>query len=338
MTFQIRVQPSGAGFDCSETETILEAALRQGLTMPYGCKDGVCGACKGKVLQGTVEHGAKAVSLTEQDRVNGLALYCCAKPLTDLDIECRQISRLGDYPVKTLPARVEKLERRAADVMEIVLRLPASEAFRFRPGQYIDFLLKDGKRRSYSVANAPRPDNMLELHVRKVDGGAFTTQVFESLKVKDILRFEGPLGGFFLREESPKPVVMLASGTGFAPIKAIVEDCLSKGMRRPVSIYWGCRKPEDLYMGELAQQWADAHEHIRYVPVMSEAGPEAGWQGRTGLVHRAVMEDFPDLSGHEVYACGVPVMVESARRDFVAERQLPEEAFFADAFTFAAHE
>lgn len=332
MTYQIQVQPSGSAFSCAADETILEAALRQGLTMPHGCKDGVCGACKGKVLGGEFAQSEKAVSLTAEDKANGTVLYCCTSPQSDMNIECRQMARLGDFPVKMLPARIEALDKRAEDVMEMVLRLPASEVFRFRPGQYIDFLLKDGQRRSYSLANAPRADNMLELHLRKVPGGQFTTQVFENLKVKDILRFEGPHGGFFLREESDKPVILLASGTGFAPIKAIVEDSLSKGSVRPMTIYWGCRQAADLYMQALPEAWAAAHAQIRFVPVLSE--PEAGWAGRTGFVHQAVMADFPDLSGHEVYACGVPVMVEAARKDFAAHCGLPEDAFYADAFTF----
>ena len=335
MMFQITVQPSASAFECAEDETLLTAALRQGLTIPHGCKDGVCGACKGKVLGGEFEHGTKAVSLTEADKAAGLALYCCATPKSNMAIECRQLARSGDFPVKMLPSRVEKLEKRASDVIEILLKLPAVEQFRFRPGQFINFLLKDGKRRSYSIANAPREDNMLELHIRKVDGGLFTTQVFETLKVKDILRFEGPHGGFFLREETDKPMILLASGTGFAPIKAIVEDCLAKGVTRQMTLYWGCRKPEDLYMHELATQWATENTHIRYVPVLSEA-PD-GWGGRTGFVHQAVMADFPDLSAHEVYTCGVPVMVDAARKNFVGTCRLPEEAFFADAFTFAAN-
>jgi CDP-4-dehydro-6-deoxyglucose reductase, E3 len=337
MSFKINVHPSGATFECNSDETLLEGALRQGLTMPHGCKDGVCGACKGKVQRGEFEHSEKAISLTVQERADGIALYCCAKPKTDMDIECRQLSRLGDFPVKTLPARVEKMQKRASDVIDILLRLPATENFRFRPGQFIDFLLKDGKRRSYSLANAPRDDNMLELHIRKVEGGLFTTQVFETMKEKDILRFEGPHGGFFLREETNKPVVLLASGTGFAPIKAIVEESLSKQSTRPMTIYWGCRKPEDLYLTELAQRWSNAFSHIHYVPVVSDAGPAEGWNGRTGFVHQAVMSDFPNLSAYEVYACGAPVMVDSARNDFIGKCQLPEDAFFADAFTFSVN-
>lgn len=335
MAFQITVQPSGSTYECDADETLLDAALRQGLTMPHGCRDGACGVCKGKVISGEFEQ-VRAGSLTEADKAAGMALYCCTKPKSNMDVECRQISRAGTFPVKTLPARVERMEKRAPDVIDLALRLPASEEFGFLPGQYIDILLKDGKRRSYSIASMPKAGSLVELHIRYVPGGLFTTQVFETMKVKDILRFEGPHGGFFLREDSSKPIILLASGTGFAPIKSIVETCLDKGITRPMTLYWGCRKPEDLYSHELAQQWAAAHSHIQYVPVLSEVGPAEGWQGRTGFVHQAVITDHPDLSAFEVYACGAPVMVDSARRDFIAQCALPEEAFFADAFTFSA--
>lgn len=334
MTYQIQVEPSGSSYACGEDETLLDGALRSGLNMPHGCRDGACGVCKGKVLAGTVEHGrAQTHALNDAEKAAGFALYCCAKPKSDLQIECRQISRAGYIAPRTLPARIEKLEKRADDVIELALRLPASENFQFMPGQYIDILLKDGKRRSYSLASVPAEGALLELHIRHVPGGLFTTQVFETMKVKDILRFEGPHGGFFLREDSTKPVILLASGTGFAPIKSIVESSLQKGSTRPMTLYWGCRKAEDLYMSELAARWAAQYPHIRYVPMLSEAG--ADWQGRTGFVHQAVMADLPDLSGHEVYACGAPPMIDAAKRDFTAQCGLPEDAFFADAFTFA---
>ena len=217
------------------------------------------------------------------------------------------------------------------------LRLPANERLQFLAGQYIEFILKDGSRRSFSMGNAPHDDELVQLHVRHVAGGQFTDHVFGKMKERDILRFEGPLGTFFLREDSPKPVVFVASGTGFAPIKSIIEHTLRKGPTRPMVLYWGARRPKDLYMHELPQKWAAEHAlHFRYVPVVSEALPEDHWSGRTGFVHRAVMHDLPDLSAHQVYACGVPVMVDAARRDFTQQCSLPEEEFFADSFTTQA--
>ena len=337
MTFQITVQPSGHQFECADDETVLAAALRAGIGLPYGCKNGACGSCKGKLLDGQITHGKhqiKALPAAEEEA--GVALFCCATPHTDLTIEVREVAGIGDYPVKKLPSRVAKLERVGNDVMILTLQLPAAERLQYRAGQYIEFLLKDGKRRSYSMANAPHLDEQISLHIRHTPGGLFTDHVFANMKERDILRFEGPLGTFFMRDESSKPMVLLASGTGFAPIKAIIEHAIEKNSGRPMLLYWGGRRPADLYMHALCEQWACTVPQLRYVPVISAALPEDGWQGRTGFVHCAVMEDLPDLSGYQVYACGVPLMVDAAKRDFVAECALPEDEFFADAFTSEA--
>jgi CDP-4-dehydro-6-deoxyglucose reductase len=220
--------------------------------------------------------------------------------------------------------------------MLLQLKLPANEKLVFLAGQYIEFILKDGTRRSFSMANAPHDAEFVELHVRHVAGGQFTDHVFNKMKERDILRCEGPLGTFFLREESDKPIVFVASGTGFAPIKAVIEHMFHKEIARPATLYWGGRRPKDLYMNALAEKWAAEHPGFKYVPVVSNAEPADGWQGRTGFVHRAVMQDFPDLSGHQVYACGVPIMVDSAKKDFIASCKLPEEEFYADSFTTQA--
>ena len=336
MSHQVTVQPSGRQFVVEADETLLDAALRQGLTLPYGCKDGACGACRGKVLCGEVDHGkAQPHALTDADRAAGLTLFCCATAKGDLSIECKQVGAARDIPVKTLPARIEKLERLAPDVIELHLRLPASERLQFWAGQYIDILLKDGRKRSFSLANAPHDDALLQLHIRHVPGGAFTDQVFSTMKVKDILRFNGPHGSFYLREESTKPAILLAGGTGFAPIKAIVEHAMAENCTRPLHLYWGARARVDLYHSALPEAWAAAHANLHYVPVLSAPAPGDDWTGRTGLVHRAVLEDFADLSGFQVYACGAPAMIDAAREDFLAAG-LPEEEFFADSFTFSA--
>jgi CDP-4-dehydro-6-deoxyglucose reductase len=246
------------------------------------------------------------------------------------------VRKAGDIQIRKLPARVQKLERAADDAMIVYLKLPANERLMFLPGQYIDILLKDGTRRSFSMANAPHDDEYVQLHVRHVPGGSFTDHVFRTMKEREILRFEGPFGTFFLRDESDKPIVLVASGTGFAPIKALIEAAFKKGVARPMRLYWGARRPKDLYLKGLAERWVAEHASFSYVPVVSDALPEDGWQGRTGFVHRAVMEDLSDLSGHQVYACGVPIMVDSARRDFIQECRLPENEFFADSFTTAA--
>ena len=335
MPCQVTIKPSNHVFSVSGDETILDGALRDGFNIAYGCRNGACGSCKGKLLEGSVDYGTYQESaLSDGDKQQGYALFCQAKALSDVVIECREISAIKDIPVRTLPCRVQKLARVAPDVTMIHLRLPAAERLQFLAGQYIDILTRSGLRRSLSLANAPHNDGVLQLHLRDY-GGPFSKYVFNTLKEKDILRFEGPLGTFFLREDSVKPMILLASGTGFAPIKAIVEHAIHKNIERPITLYWGCRVRADLYLHDLAEGWAREHG-IRYVPVLSEARPDDNWNGRSGFVHRAVMQDFPDLSGHQVYACGAPIVIESARRDFSAHCKLQPDDFFSDAFTPSA--
>jgi CDP-4-dehydro-6-deoxyglucose reductase len=337
MTFQITVQPSGTQFACEADETVLSAAIRAGVGLPYGCKNGACGSCKGKVVGGTVTHKPhQARALSEQEKLGGMSLFCCALPEGDVVIEAREIGGSSDYPIRKMPTRVQSVTRAAPDVAIVTLQLPANEALAYRAGQYIEFLLKDGKRRAYSIACAPTLERPLELHIRHLPGGLFTDHVFGAMKERDILRFEGPLGTFFLREESDKPIVLLASGTGFAPVKALVEHLMHLKSTRPVRLYWGGRRPQDLYMDELCQAWTTTMPDFQYVPVISDALSEDNWQGRTGYVHAAVMQDIPDLSGWQVYACGAPVMVDAARSEYVAQCGLPADEFFADAFTTEA--
>ena len=338
MTFQITVQPSGHQFACEADETVLSAAIRAGVGLPYGCKNGACGSCKGKVVGGSVTHRAhQERALNADDEAAGMALFCCATTAADLVIEAREVGGSSDYPVRKMPSRVASIERVAPDVVVITLQLPANEALAYRAGQYIEFMLRDGKRRSYSMANAPsKLDTPITLHIRHMPGGVFTDHVFGAMKERDILRFEGPLGTFFLREDSDKPIVMLASGTGFAPIKALVEHMQHLQSARPVSLYWGGRRPHDIYMRALCVQWEATLPNFRFIPVVSDAQPEDNWSGRSGFVHQAVIDDLPDLSGYQVYACGAPLMVDAAQRDFVARCQLPADEFYADAFTSEA--
>ena len=336
MPHTVTIQSSGHAFTVNDGETVLAAALREGIVIAYGCRHGACGTCKGRLLEGTVNYGTyQEHAMSEAEKSAGMALFCQAKPLADLTIQCREIgAAVKGIQIKMLPARVVKMQRAAPDVMLLDLKLPAQERLRFLAGQYIDLLLQGGIRRSFSMANAPRDDGFLQLHLRDY-AGPFSQHVFGVMKEKDIIRFEGPFGTFFLREESAKPIVLVASGTGFAPIKAIVEHALATGVARPMTLYWGCRVRSDLYMHELAETW-HREGKLRYVPVLSEAPASDNWSGRTGFVHRAVMEDFPDLSGHQVYACGAPVMVEAAHRDFTSKCGLPDEEFFSDSFTPAA--
>jgi CDP-4-dehydro-6-deoxyglucose reductase len=274
--------------------------------------------------------------LSEGEKAQGRALFCKATPRTDVTIEARDVRRLGDIQLKKLPARVEHLDFVVEDVAIVRLKIPANEKLQFKAGQYLEILMRDGRRRSFSLGNAPHDDSLLELHIRHLKDGAFTEPLFTTGKVKDIWRFEGPHGSFFLREESDKPIIFVASGTGFAPIKSIIEHANHLGLTRPMVLYWGGRRPRDLYLAHLAKAWEEKYEHFTFIPVVSDALPVDDWRGRTGFVHRAVMEDFPDLSGYQVYACGAPIVVDSARRDFTMLCKLPEDEFFADSFTVAA--
>ncbi len=348
--FTINVQPSGRSFHANPGEAMLAAGIRQGIGLPYGCKDGACGSCKCKKLEGTVVHGPhQTKALSEAEEAAGYVLTCCGVPHSDVVLESRQVTDAGAFPIKRMPTRVISLERKSHDVMLVRLQLPASDSFSYYAGQYVEFLLRDGARRSYSMANAPRvpepvapmpdpaapvvvPVNAIELHIRHMPGGKFTDHVFGAMKEKEILRIEGPFGSFYLRENSDKPMVLLASGTGFAPIKAVIEQMQRVGVTRPATLYWGGRRPADLYLQDWVQERLAEMPNLRYVPVISDALPEDGWSGRSGFVHAAVLQDLPDLSGHQVYACGAPIVIDSARAAYTAQAGLPPDEFFADSF------
>lgn len=340
MSFNVSVLPSGRSFSANADETLLAAAIRQGIGLPYGCKDGACGSCKCKKLEGTVTHGAHQLkALSAEEQASGFILTCCGVAHSDVVLESRQVTDESGFPIRKMPVRVTSLQRASHDVMVIRLQLPASDMMKYHAGQYVEFLLRDGDRRSYSMANAPHTQTEtpgLELHIRHMPGGKFTDHVFSAMKEKEILRIEGPYGSFFLREDSDKPLVLLASGTGFAPLKALIEHMQHKNITRPAVLYWGARRPADLYMHDWMQAKVAEMPHLRYIPVISDALPEDQWTGRTGFVHQAVLEDFSDLSGHQVYACGAPIVVESARDAYSALAGLPPEEFFADAFTTEA--
>ena len=336
MTFDITIKPSDHRFECAGDETILAAALRANLLLPYGCRDGACGSCKSKIVEGDVNYGAhQPATLTDIEKKQGYVLPCVARPLSAVTLECREVRRAGDIQIRKLPCRVEKIEIAAPDVAIVSLKLPANERLQFLAGQYIDILLKDGGRRSFSLATPPHDDSFLQLHIRHMAAGAFTEHLFQDLPVKEILRIEGPHGAFYLRETSDKPMIFVAGGTGFAPIKSVIEHAFHQGVGREMVLYWGVRSLRDLYLPALAGSWQQAHPNFTFIPVLSDPLPEDNWPGRAGLVHQAVLDDFPDLSAWQVYACGAPAMITAARRDFIQLRRLPEEEFFADTFTSA---
>ena len=369
MTFKIRIQSSGREFTVEEKETVLAAALRQGVMLAYSCRNGACGTCKGKLVSGELDYGTyESRAMSEAEKENGHALFCQAKPLSDLVIEAKEIAAAKDIPIRIMPARVVQMEKLADDVMRLSLKLAEGQRLQFLAGQYIDILLSGNLRRSFSLSTSPLSDELLQLHIRHVPGGHFTDHVFGKMKEKDLLRFQGPFGMFFLREDdvqgstnvgrsqhpasrgistsmyvtgdrmsratSERPAILVAGGTGFAPIKGILEYVFAKGITRPLHLYWGVRAKRDLYLADLPAVWAKEHKNFKFTSVLSAPKPEDHWNGRLGWVHEAVVENYPDLSQHEVYASGPPPMIE-ALKGVVKKHGLPEDRLYYDSFEFA---
>jgi CDP-4-dehydro-6-deoxyglucose reductase len=333
MSYKITVTPSDHHFEVENNETILDAALEHGLAFPYGCRSGKCGSCASRLLTGEVTY-LKGFTPKEEDIKNNKILLCQAIPKSPLKIEVAEVESTEGLEVRTLPARVEVLNKLNHDVMAMKLKLPDGERLQFLAGQYINILLKDGEKRAYSIANAPHDDQFIELHLREVPGGFFSNLVFHEMKEKAMLRLEGPLGSFFLREKSMRPIVLMAGGTGFAPVKAIVEHAIASKISRPIHIFWGVRSKQDLYHHNLASQWAENYKNIEYTPALSEPSPEDEWGGETGFVHDVVIKKFPDMSFYDVYLCGPPPMIDAGKKAFLA-RGLSEDRLFFDSFEFS---
>jgi len=333
--YKVTIQPGEQSFEVGEQENILEAGLRAGLPLPYSCRGGSCGSCAATVQSGELSYPKGAPpALTARDQEQGRALLCQAVAHSDLVLDNPRMAAEDELPVKMLPARVEKLRKLNHDVMEVTLKLPASQSLKFLAGQYVEVLLRDGKRRAFSVANAPSEDQSLELHIRHVPGGHFTTHVFDEMKERALLRIEAPLGTFYIRE-SERPLILVGGGTGFAPLKGIMEDLMAQGLDRPVHIYWGVRSKADLYMDDLPRGWAQRYDNVSYVPVLPDPQTEDAWEGRTGWVHDAVAEDFADLSAYDVYMSGPPPMIVAAQNAF-REQGLPAEQLYSDSFEYSS--
>lgn len=328
---RMTVHPGNREVPVRADETLLEAGLRAGIAMPYQCRNGGCGVCKGTILQGEVRHAPyQPAFLSEDERMLGRALLCVCTPLTDVEVEYEDAGAERDAQVQTLEVEVLSMQRAAEEVMIVRLGLPDGVRIPYRAGQYFNVVLEDGARRAFSFATAPDDADDIEMHVRLVPGGRFTTHVFEVMKPGDKLIIEGPFGRFHLRE-SDRPLIFVAGATGFAPVKSMLEHAFRTGSARRMILYWGARRPGDLYRRDLAETWAREHPNFRFVPVLSQPAPEDAWSGRTGLVHEAILQDFPDLSGFDVYTCGSVKMVETAQPAFIAQG-LDEDACFADAF------
>ena len=336
----LMVRPDNRIIPARPGETILDAVLREGIVFPYECRNGGCGRCKCTVLYGPVEQGPHQESaLSAEERAAGKVLACSAFPLADIELEYVPKAMPGGFIPREYAAKVTAMHKASDDVMIVKIKV-AGEAVRFYAGQYINILLPanggKGEKRSFSFATAPYINDEIELQIRLIQGGRFTTHVFNEMKVGDIVRFEGPLGSFFLREDSTKPIIFVAGATGFAPVKSMVEHAFHIRMKRQIILYWGVRSRKDLYLAELPQQWAREQPNFTFVPVLSDPKPDDDWTGRTGLVHEAILADFPDLSGYQIYACGSTKMVEAAHPAFQAHG-LSQDDCFSDAFKLTPH-
>lgn len=335
MSYRIHVLPGGRHFNAESTENLIDAALRQGLLLPYGCRNGSCGRCKGKLVAGRVEWLPHQEALLSQgEREAGMVLFCSVMPRSDLTIEAREIRVTGDIPTRKLRVKVDVLEWLAHDVVRLYLKLPPKQRLQYLAGQYLDILLPDGKRRSFSIANSPQSGDRLELHIRNLEGGAFSGQLLGGVQEKSLLQIEAPFGQFYLRENVDHPLILIAGGTGFAPIKAIIEQAFASSTRRSMVLYWGVRAVRDLYLPALLEAWVREHPNFRYIPVLSQPEPGDAWSGRVGLVHQAVLADYRDFSAFDVYSAGPPPMVK-ATHDALIARGLPPSQFFSDPFEYA---
>lgn len=335
MAFKVDIDTSGQQFECQDNETILEAAVREGIELPYGCRSGACGSCKGKLLEGKTGYPeGEPGGITDEEIDAGYVLCCQAVPSSDIRLDIEVIENDAEIKPVISPCKVHKIDRLNHDVVRMLVKLPADERLPFRAGQYIDFMLKDGRKRAFSLANAPHDDQYLEFHIRHVDGGDFTSYIFNDLKENALLRFEGPLGSFFFREDNPKPIIMMGGGTGFAPLKGIIEHAFNENIKQPIHLFWGARSLNDLYLNELPESWQAKYENFTYSPVLSDPISDDNWQGLTGWVHEAVVNHYPDLSAYQIYMCGPPPMIKSARATFI-EKGLDEKDLYYDSFDFA---
>lgn len=334
MSYQTDIQPSGHLFSVEAGESVLDAALRQGVGLPYGCRNGACGSCIGTLVSGSVNYPDGDPEALQGHDATRQAVFCQAHPLSDLVIEVREVEADRDLDIKMLPCRAEHIERLSHDVMRVLLKPPASDRMQFLAGQYIEFVLKDGRRRAFSIANAPHQDEYIELHIRHVPGGSFTGHVFDEMQDKAMMRIEGPLGSFYLREHSSRPILLMGGGTGFAPLKSMLEHAFYTGFDRPMHLFWGAQSKADLYLHDLPEQWVKEHPGFRYTPVLAEPAAEDHWQGATGLVTDELVRLYPDLSGFDIYMSGPPAMVEAATPLFAANAAELDH-MYSDAFEFA---
>lgn len=333
MASKITLQPSGKQIILRPGQTVLAAAMEQGINLPYGCRSGRCGTCKGELISGSVRYDQFPAAITESEHNDGQVVLCQARVDGNATVRIREINDVGEIKPKRMPCKVIKLQRLCHDVMRMDLKIPENIRLQFLAGQYLDIFQDNRDRRSFSIANAPHDDQSIELHIRHVEGGEFTRSIFEDLTLNTILRIEAPLGTFFLREQSKRPVILMGGGTGFAPLKGIIEHAFHIDHDVPMHLFWGVRAKRDLYLQALPERWQKAHRKFSFTPVLSEPTASDRWQGATGFVHEQVAATYGDLSGFDLYMSGPPVMIEAARDCFL-EHGLPRERMFSDAFEF----
>jgi CDP-4-dehydro-6-deoxyglucose reductase len=334
MSYRVYLAGEDVEFSCEEGQSILDAALNKGITISYGCRNGLCGSCKGQLLSGKIEYPeGQPGGISQAEIDSGEALFCKAVAQSDITIKVTVIEPEPEIEVKTLPAKVKQIDYLSDDVVRLILQLPAVEPFNFRAGQWVYFVLKDGRKRAFSIANAPTEKNEVELQVRHAIGGVFTDFVFNDLKVGALLRIEGPHGTFYF-QQNDRPILLVAGGTGFAPIKGILEEVSQLGLKQSIHLFWGSRAKKDLYQENLVQQWVK-DLGIKYTPVLSDANEKDEWQGETGFVHQAVIKAYPEMSDYAVYMAGPPQMIESCKQSFNAAG-LQQQQLYYDSFDYSS--
>src|SRR5258708_5543830 len=327
MRVRISLSRSDITFSAAPDQSLLDAALGASLNLPHSCKSGNCGSCRARLLQGEIHYpNGPPLGLSETEVADGFVLLCQARARSDLRIETYEITTPDLARIKRLPARIERALPLSHDVMGLFLKLPAAETFRFEAGQYIDIMLPGGRRRSFSIASPPHDSRLLELHVRKVQGGEFSAPLFDDEKQGALLTIEGPLGQFVYRDRPQAPMLLVGGGTGIAPLLSILRHVAENGIERDMRLYWGVRSERDLYARAMLGTLLD------YVPVLSEASPD--WQGRRGFVHEAVLDDIDDLGRYDVDAAGPPAMIAAVRREFGRCGVAANRLFF-DSFDYA---
>lgn len=332
MSYHIAIAQSDVAFDARTDQTILDAAASHGIALPYSCRKGVCGNCRGRVLQGSLLAGTGGGGHETGIDAPNEHLFCQARAASDLVIAPRDWTRIDPAARKTLQATLFRKQALADDVTLLHLRFPNGVRAKFAAGQYLHVLLPDGERRSFSMANPPHDNDGLQLHIRHSEGGRFSTGILPTLNRGDVLKVELPHGDFTLREQTGRPMLFVAGGTGFAPIKSLIDHILRRGIERDIVLYWGARTPDGVYARAVVEKWQRRRPDLRFEPVVSDEDLPQAWAGRRGFVHEAVVADFDSLAGWDVYACGSPPMVQAVRLACIDRLGLPPERFYNDAF------